>query len=146
MGFRGSFIRERGFKGHPQAPAPAVRRAPHHAVRGPRPQGTPCDLFFTTTSCRSKRGRCANRGVKSRGPRARRLSRSGALQQCIAPTKPGCMSRFVICTVHLLFSGLNNEDGRQSAPLTETLYCTSTHRASSRCAGGAGTGKPHNRE
>ena len=38
------------------------------------------------------------------------------------------MSWFVICTVHLLRSGLNNEDGIQSAPLTETLYCTSTRR------------------
>jgi len=37
---------------------------------------------------------------------------------------------------------LNNEDERQSAPLTGTLYCTSTHRASSRYAGETGTRKP----
>ena len=41
--------------------------------------------------------------------------------------------------MYLLCSGLNNEDERQSAPLTETLYCTSTRRASSRCAGETGT-------
>ena len=39
-------------------------------------------------------------------------------------------------------SGLNNEDGRQSAPFTETLYCTSTRRASSRYAGEIGTRNP----
>ena len=43
--------------------------------------------------------------------------------------------------MYLLCSGLNNEDERQSAPLTETLYCTSTRRASSRCAGETGTRK-----
>ena len=54
------------------------------------------------------------------------------------------MPRFEIYTVHLLCSGLNNEDERQSAPLplTETLYCTSTRRASSRYAGETGTRKP----
>ena len=45
------------------------------------------------------------------------------------------MSRFAIYTVYLLRSGLNNEDERQSSPLTETLHCTSTRRASSRYAG-----------
>ena len=43
--------------------------------------------------------------------------------------KPGCCS---------FFTPLNNEDRRQSAPLTETLYCTSTRRASSRYAGETG--------
>ena len=43
--------------------------------------------------------------------------------------KPGCCS---------FFTPLNNEDKRQSAPLTETLYCTSTRRASSRYAGETG--------
>jgi len=44
-----------------------------------------------------------------------------------------------ICTfkVHLLCSGLNNEDERQSAPFTETLYFTPT-----RYAGETGTRKP----
>ena len=42
------------------------------------------------------------------------------------------MSRFVIYTVYLLCSGLDNEDERQSGPLTETLYCTPMRRASSR--------------
>ena len=41
--------------------------------------------------------------------------------------------------MYLLCSGLNNEDERQSAPRTETLYCTSTRRASSRYAGETGT-------
>ena len=45
------------------------------------------------------------------------------------------MSRFAIYTVHLLCSGLNNEDERQSAPLTETLHCTSMRRAKSRIMG-----------
>ena len=43
--------------------------------------------------------------------------------------KPGCCS---------FFTPLNNEDRRQSAPLTETMYCTSTRRASSRYAGETG--------
>ena len=42
------------------------------------------------------------------------------------------MSRFVTYTVYLLCSGLNNEDERQGAPLTETLWKC----ASSRFAGG----------
>ena len=37
---------------------------------------------------------------------------------------------------------LGNEDERQSAPLTETLHCTSTRRASSRYAGETETRKP----
>ena len=37
---------------------------------------------------------------------------------------------------------MNNEDERQSAPLTETLYCTSTRRASSRYAGETGEQTP----
>jgi hypothetical protein len=61
-------------------------------------------------------------------------------------TQPGFMSRFVICTVYLLCSGLGNGDERQSAPLTKTLYCTSALRASSRYAGETGTRKPQNRE
>ena len=56
------------------------------------------------------------------------------------------MSRFVIFTVYLFCSGLNNEDERQSAPLTETLYCTSTRRVSSRYAGETGTRKLPKRE
>ena len=43
--------------------------------------------------------------------------------------------------MYLACCGLKNEDERQSAPLTETLHCTSTRRASSRFAGGAGTGE-----
>ena len=84
----------------PQAPAPAVRRAPYRAVRGPRPSGTPYDPFFTTTSHSSRRSRCANRGVRFRESRSRRLPHSGALHQCIAPTYPGFKSRFAItrCT------------------------------------------------
>ena len=46
-----------------------------------------------------------------------------------------------IYTVYLLCSDLNNEEKRQSAPLTETLYYTSTRRASSRYAGETATGK-----
>ena len=49
----------------------------------------------------------------------------------------GFMSRFVTCAVGLFSSGLNNKDKRQGAPRTETHYCTSTRRASSRYAGGA---------
>ena len=45
------------------------------------------------------------------------------------------MSRFALYTVYLLCSDLNNEDKRQSAPLTGALYCTSARRASSRCGG-----------
>jgi len=41
---------------------------------------------------------------------------------------------------------LGNEAGRQRAPLTGALYCTSTRRVSSRYAGGTGTRKPNNRE
>jgi hypothetical protein len=41
---------------------------------------------------------------------------------------------YVTWVLDLLCSGLDNEDERQSAPLTEALYCTSTRRASSRCA------------
>ena len=52
------------------------------------------------------------------------------------------MSRFAISTVYLLCSGLDNEDERQSAPLTKALYCTSTRRVSSRYAGETGTRKP----
>ena len=52
------------------------------------------------------------------------------------------MSRFEIYTVHFLSSGLNNEDEKQSATLHETLYCTSTRRASSRYAGETGMRKP----
>ena len=44
-------------------------------------------------------------------------------------------------TVYLLCSGLNNEDERQGAPLTETLFCTSMRRASSRYEGETGTRK-----
>ena len=54
------------------------------------------------------------------------------------------MSRIKIYTVYLLCSGLNNEDERQSAPLTETLHCTSTRRISPRYAGETGTKKPPN--
>ena len=42
-------------------------------------------------------------------------------------------------TVHILCSGLNSEDERQSALLT--LYCTLTRRASSRYSGETGTRK-----
>ena len=52
------------------------------------------------------------------------------------------MSRLVIFTVYLLCSGLDNEEERQSAPLTDALYCTSTRRASSRYTGETGTRKP----
>ena len=52
------------------------------------------------------------------------------------------MSRFAIFNVHLLCSGLNNEDVRQSAPLTDILHYTPTRRASSRYAGETGTRKP----
>ena len=45
----------------------------------------------------------------------------------------------------LLCSGLNNVGGRQSAPLTETMYYTSTRRASSRYAGETRTRKPPQR-
>ena len=48
------------------------------------------------------------------------------------------MSQFAICTVYLRSSGSVNEDERQSAPLTETLLCTSTRRASSCYAGETG--------
>ena len=49
-----------------------------------------------------------------------------------------------VCNIHgvLLCSGLNNEDERQSAPLTEVLYCTSTRRPSSRYAGETGASTP----
>ena len=49
------------------------------------------------------------------------------------------MPRFVIYTVYLLCSGLNDEGERQGAPLSETLRYTSTCRASSRYAGETGT-------
>ena len=52
------------------------------------------------------------------------------------------MSRVELYTVCLLCSGLDNEDKRQSAPLAETLHCTSTRRASPRYVGEAGTRKP----
>ena len=65
---------------------------------------------------------------------------SWALQQCIAPALPGFISLIVISTVYLFCSGLDNEDGRHSAPLTETLHCTSTRRESSRYAGETGVG------
>ena len=43
---------------------------------------------------------------------------ASALRQCIAPeTLLGFMTRFAIQTVCLLYSGLDNEDERQSAPL-----------------------------
>ena len=51
------------------------------------------------------------------------------------------MSRFVIYKVHLLYSGLNNEDERQSTPITETMHCTSTCHVPSRYAGETGTRK-----
>ena len=38
------------------------------------------------------------------------------------------MSRFVIYTVYLLCSGLNNENERQSAPLTKTRFLLLEHR------------------
>ena len=61
---------------------------------------------------------------------------------CSNAAKPTTQSQSCTytCTfiVHLLCSGLNNEDERQSAPLTETLFCTPTRRASSRCAGETG--------
>ena len=66
-----------------------------------------------TASISSMECRWANRGVGFRESGSRRLPRSGALLQCITPTKPGFMSRFVICTVHFLCSGLNNEYMRQ---------------------------------
>ena len=44
--------------------------------------------------------------------------------QCAASMQLGLMSRFEIYTVYLLRNGLNNEDQRQSASLTETLHCT----------------------
>ena len=52
------------------------------------------------------------------------------------------MLRFVIFTVYLLCCGLGHRDGRQSTPRTEILYCTSTRRAPSRCAGETQTRKP----
>ena len=52
------------------------------------------------------------------------------------------MSRFAIYTVYLLCRGFSNGDGRHSTPLTETLYCTSTRRTSSRYTGETGTRKP----
>jgi len=60
------------------------------------------------------------------------------------PRLHGLMSQFVIRTAHLLCSGFDYEDGRQSAPLTETLtlHCTSTRHATSRYAGEAVTRKP----
>ena len=56
------------------------------------------------------------------------------------------MSRFEMYTVHPFCSGLNKEDERQSAPLTETLYCNSMRRASSRYTGRQERGNARNKE
>ena len=52
------------------------------------------------------------------------------------------MPRFKVYTVYLLYSGLDNEDERQSTPLTVTLHCAFTRRVSLRYAGETGTRKP----
>ena len=88
-----------------------------------------------TTSRSNGRGRCVYRGVRSGQPRFRRL-----------PQGLAAVHRFTaswvyvaVCNMNGVFSlcsGLNNEDGRQSAPLTEILHCTSTRHASYAKRGG----------
>jgi hypothetical protein len=102
-----------------------------------RPTASSSRRRVTAVGGASARSRCWVQRIQIRA-----FTHSGAFVQCTALTPPGFMSRFVIYKVHLLCSGLNNGDGRPSAPLTDILYRTSTRRASSRYAGETGTRKP----
>ena len=81
----------------PLSPGRPTGPAPHLALTPPITNSL--RTLFTTTSHSSRMDRCANRGVRFRKSRSRRLSDSRALKLRIAPTLPGFMSRFVICTV-----------------------------------------------
>ena len=110
------------------------------------PRTAPCvgPVLKERPTAPSSRRRVA--AVGGAGARIKELG-SDYLDPDVYPTAEPCsnaslqrpMSPFAIYTLYLLCSGLNNEDGRQSAPLAEAMYCTSTRRASSRCAGETGT-------